>query len=187
MFSHFFLAAMVAAVQGTGVITPLDSTANSHQASKAPGQVIRHGKLVYSEITIAATPEKVWSILTHFEDYPNWNPFIKTISGTPVVGGNISAQIQPPNGKAMQFTPRVLQFTENKELRWIGKVMVPFAFDGEHTFSITDNGNGTVTFKQYEHFRGVLVPFFKKMLEVDTKAGFEMMNGKLKELAEQTR
>ncbi len=187
MFSHFFLAAMVAAMQGTGVTATIDADANGQQASNAPGQVIKHGKLIYSEVTITATPERVWSILTRFEDYANWNPFIKAISGTPVVGGNISAQIQPPNGKAMQFTPRVLQFTENKELRWIGKVMVPFVFDGEHTFSIIDNGNGTVTFKQYEHFRGILVPFFKKMLEVDTKAGFEMMNAKLKELAEQTK
>jgi hypothetical protein len=40
------------------------------------------------------------------------------------------------------------------------------------------------TFKQSEIFKGILVPFFKKMIENNTKKGFEAMNQKLKELAE---
>ncbi len=31
----------------------------------------------------------------------------------------------------------------------------------------------------------MLVPLFKKLLDINTKAGFEAMNTKLKELAEQ--
>jgi hypothetical protein len=47
------------------------------------------------------------------------------------------------------------------------------------------NGDGTTTFKQSENFKGILVPFFKKSLDNNTKKGFEEMNRKLKELAEQ--
>ena len=38
-------------------------------------------KEIKTEILINAAPEKVWSILTNFEKYPDWNPFIKSING----------------------------------------------------------------------------------------------------------
>jgi hypothetical protein len=38
---------------------------------------------------------------------------------------------------------------------------------------------------QSENFIGLLVPVFKKQLNDSTRPGFELMNKKLKELAEQ--
>ncbi len=153
--------------------------------NQANGQVITNGKMVYTEITIKATPEKVWNVFTDFEAYPSWNPFIKAFKGNPVVGGNIEALLQLPNAKPMTFKPRVLQYEQqNKELRWIGKLFVSRIFDGEHTFKLIDNGDGTTTFMQYEHFRGILIPFMAKMLDVDTRNGFQLMNEKLKERVE---
>ncbi len=150
----------------------------------APGEVIKKGKLVYSEININASAEKVWSVLTNFQDYPTWNPFIRSISGPLVKGGHLTAFLQPEGEKGMTFKPLVLQCMPQKELRWIGKLGISHIFDGEHTFNITENGNGTVTFRQYEHFRGILIPFFKKMLDKGTLQGFNNMNEKLKERAE---
>lgn len=82
------------------------------------------------------------------------------------------------------FRPGVLQYKPLKELRWIGKLKVSHLFDGEHTFKLLDNGDGSVTFIQYERFRGLLISFFKKMLDKDTKEGFEAMNKKLREFAQ---
>ncbi len=31
---------------------------------------------IRAEITIQAEPQRVWEILTRFEEYPAWNPFI---------------------------------------------------------------------------------------------------------------
>lgn len=139
---------------------------------------------IKTEITITATPEKVWEILTNFNEYPNWNPFIKSIKGQAVVGKKIIARIEPPEAKEMTFKPKILTFVENKELSWLGHLLFPGLFDGKHKFELIDNGNGTTTFKQSEIFRGVLVPFFKKKLKNNTKNGFIEMNEKLKELAE---
>lgn len=75
-------------------------------------------------------------------------------------------------------------FEKEKEFRWIGKFLVPRLFDGEHVFLIKNNGDGTSTFVQYEKFRGILVPFLKKMLDENTKLGFEEMNQALKERCE---
>jgi len=142
-------------------------------------------KEIKSEILINAMPEKVWSILTDFDKYPNWNPFIKSITGNVLVGNKITARLEPPGAKGMTFKPKVLVFETNKELRWIGHLLFPGLFDGEHKFELIYNGNGTTTFKQVEKFRGILVPLFKKMLDVNTFNGFNLMNKKLKELAEQ--
>jgi hypothetical protein len=58
-------------------------------------------KEIKTEILINATPEKVWLILTSFINYPNWNPFIKTIQGEVKIGNKIKVKIQPPNSKVM--------------------------------------------------------------------------------------
>lgn len=142
-------------------------------------------KEIKTEILINATPEKVWSILTNFEQYSNWNPFIKSIKGNVSVGNKITARIEPPESKGMTFQPKILTFKTNKELKWLGHVLFPGLFDGEHKFELIDNENGTTTFIQSEKFNGILVPLFKKMLDVNTVKGFNEMNTKLKELAEQ--
>ncbi len=151
-----------------------------NKQNEAKGQIITSGKLIYSEITIQATPDKVWAVLTDFNSYPLWNPFIKSFIGTPVVGQQIEAKICPPGAKGMTFRPTILQYNKHKELRWIGKLFISHLFDGEHTFMLTDNGDGTTTLMQYERFRGILLPFFGNMLDVNTIDGFKQMNAALK-------
>jgi hypothetical protein len=141
-------------------------------------------KEIKSQIIINASPEKVWAVLVDFENYPNWNTFIRSISGEVKVGNIIKAHIQPPEGKGMTFKPKVLVYNTNEELRWIGHLLFPGLFDGEHVFELMDNGNGTTIFIQRENFRGILVPFFKTMLEVNTKNGFDLMNKELKKRVE---
>ena len=140
-------------------------------------------KELKTEILINASPEKVWSILTNFKEYPQWNPFIKSITGEVSLGKKFKAVIGFP-GEGMTFKPKVLAFKKNKEFRWKGHLFISGLFDGEHKFELVDNGNGTTTFKQSEKFGGILIPFFKKMLNTDTLNGFNAMNMKLKELAE---
>lgn len=141
-------------------------------------------KEIKTEILIHATPDKVWKILTDFDNYPTWNPFIKSIKGTAKVGNKITARMEPPGAKGMTFKPKVLVFEINKEFKWIGHLLIPGLFDGQHKFELIDNGNGTTTFRQSEKFGGILIPLFKKMIDNNTLQGFNEMNSKLKELAE---
>ena len=136
-------------------------------------------KEIKTSIQINATPDVIWSILTDFERYNDWNPFLKNIQGDVQVGNRIKVE-----AGGMKFKPKILVFDENKELRWIGKFLFKGLFDGEHRFLIEDNGNGTSTFQHEESFKGVLVGLFAKKLDTDTKEGFEAMNQQLKLLAE---
>jgi hypothetical protein len=137
-----------------------------------------------TEILINASPGKVWSVLTDFEKYPEWNPFIKFVKGNPIAGEKISVRLEPPDEKGMTISPKVLKVDYNREFRWKGQLFIPGLFDGEHIFELKDNVNGTTTFIHRENFSGILIGFFKKMLEGNTKKGFEMMKEKLKEISE---
>ncbi len=58
-------------------------------------------KEIKTEITITTTPEKAWAILTSFNDYSNWNPFIKSIKGTVEKGKKIT--VLEPNKEFKLF------------------------------------------------------------------------------------
>jgi uncharacterized protein YndB with AHSA1/START domain len=64
-------------------------------------------KELYSEIEIAACAERVWRILTDFASYPQWNPFIRHISGEPTAGERLEVRLEPPGGMGMTLRPTV--------------------------------------------------------------------------------
>lgn len=134
---------------------------------------------IETSIVIHSNPDKVWAVLTDFENYREWNPFVKSIVGSGVPGEKLKVEIED-----MKFSPVVLIFDENKEFRWKGKLIFKGLFDGEHYFKLIDNGDGTTTFIHGENFSGVLVYPFKNKLLTQTKAGFESMNENLKKEVE---
>ena len=69
-------------------------------------------------------------------------------------------------------------------LRWLGRLLVPGLFDGEHSFTIRPLAEDRVRFVQREEFKGLLVPLFARSLDANTRRGFEQMNAALKERAE---
>jgi hypothetical protein len=141
-------------------------------------------KELHSEIEIGAPAERVWRLLTDFASYPEWNPFIRSISGQPTTGERLEVRIEPPGGRGMTFKPKVLNAEDNRELRWLGHLLVPGLFDGEHSFAIQMLDEHRVRFVQREAFRGLLVPLFARSLDNNTQRGFEQMNRALKERAE---
>jgi hypothetical protein len=141
-------------------------------------------KEIHTEIEINAPAEKVWRVLTDFAAYPEWNPFVRRLDGEVSVGARLQVYIQSAGGKGMSFRPTVLDAEPNKELRWLGHLWFPGIFDGEHSFVIEPLGDGRVRFVQRERFKGLLVPFLSKMLDRDTRRGFEEMNRALKLRAE---
>jgi hypothetical protein len=141
-------------------------------------------KELHTEIDIHAPPERVWELLTDFGSYPQWNPFIRNISGQPILGERLEVRLEPPGGRSMTFKPKVLNADPNRELRWLGHLLVPGLFDGEHSFTIQPLGENRVRFVQREAFKGLLVPLFARSLETNTQRGFEQMNRVLKERAE---
>ncbi|MCC5928891.1 MAG: SRPBCC domain-containing protein [Cyclobacteriaceae bacterium] len=141
-------------------------------------------KEIKTQIQINASPEKVWGVLTDFENQGKWNPFVRSITGDVKKGNNIKVVLGPQGSKPMKFKPTVLAFDKNREIRWLGHLLIPGIFDGEHVFQLLENVDGSTTFIHSEKFKGILVGLMAKKLDSEIKAGFEDMNKALKEQVE---
>ena len=58
-------------------------------------------KELHSEIEIAASAQRVWDILTDFSSYPQWNPFIRRISGEAKIGERLDVHLEPPESRGV--------------------------------------------------------------------------------------
>jgi hypothetical protein len=133
-----------------------------------------------TEIEIQASPDRVWETLTDFAAYPDWNPFIVQATGQPVPGSRLELQMRLPGRRPTAFRPEVLEATPARRLRWLGHLLVPGLFDGEHSFAIDPAGPGRVRLIQQEEFRGLLAPLLLAFISKPTQEGFHQMNQALK-------
>jgi hypothetical protein len=141
-------------------------------------------KKIVTEIEINALPSKVWQVLTDFEKYPTWNPFIKKISGIPARNEKLEVHMPDPRGGTMIFTPTVLVAEKDRELRWLGRSEGD-VFNGEHHFLIEPiENNNKVHFTQSEKFTGSMVASLEEWLDSAVKQNFKDMNRALKQRAE---
>ncbi|MDN3669173.1 SRPBCC domain-containing protein [Echinicola jeungdonensis] len=134
---------------------------------------------IYTQIHIEAKPKLVWAILMDFDNYPQWNPFIKSLTGKIQIGKTIKVNLS-----GMNFMPKIIALEKNKEFQWLGNLGFKGLFDGEHRFELLENPDGSTTFVHSEKFKGILVPILKKKLLKETKPGFEAMNLSLKNRVE---
>jgi hypothetical protein len=134
---------------------------------------------IEKSIEIDASPTIVWSVLSDTDGYPDWNPFMTKLAGDFTVGATLEVRIEPPNARPMTFKPTVLAVEPERELRWLGKFILPGLVDGEHSLRIEALPEGRSRFIQTETFSGVLVRPLRSMLG-KTELGFEQMNAALK-------
>jgi hypothetical protein len=140
---------------------------------------------IQTEISIRATPEKVWGILTDFSSMPSWNPFIRAISGSATTGNRLSVTLSPPGQSAVTVKPTVLVAEPNRELRWLGTILNRWIFAGEHYFLLQRTSDGATWLTHGERFSGLLAPLVMRgRLLSATKEGFAAMNEALKRQSE---
>ncbi|RQW79481.1 MAG: SRPBCC domain-containing protein [Methanothrix sp.] len=141
-------------------------------------------RTLQAEIVINAPATNVWKVLIDFEAYPQWNPFIRQVTGKAEPGEKLTIQMHLGN-RMMTINPTVLSEQPQRELRWLGHFFIPGLFDGEHSFVIEPLGERKVRFIQSEEFSGLIIPFSKTLLN-ETEQNFNEMNMALKERAEHT-
>lgn len=131
---------------------------------------------VVTEVAIDAPPTAVWAALADPEGHAGWNPFLVAMRGELVEGARLANTMRPAGGGEMTFRPTVLKVVPGRELRWLGRLVLPRIFDGEHYFLLREHEGGT-RLVHGETFRGVALWF----LDVTRfRADFEAMNAALK-------
>jgi hypothetical protein len=112
---------------------------------------------IHTHIEIKASPERIWEILTSFEQYPDWNPFIQKISGELEMGGRLEVYMKNQD-RLQKFTPLIQKLEDNKQLEWLGQIPLGL-FKGRHFFELEKVDAGTTRFIQGEKFSGLLSKF----------------------------
>jgi len=140
-------------------------------------------KTIETQVDIRSDAQTVWNILTDFSTYGTWNPFIPQICGEARPGGRLKVRMQPPGGRETCFRPRILRCRPLRELSWVGRMMLPGLLDGTHTFRISPTGAGVRLYHE-ERLSGIASPLFSEPEVSAIRAGFELMNERLRSRAE---
>ena len=152
---------------------------------------------IETSIEISASPDKVYSILTDFDKYSDWNPFIieskkdtiELIANKTVLTNKMLPNPESPNN-TITFKPTVTIVNKDDEFEWLGTLLCRGCMDGRHNFKIesTDDNKTKVTLYQSEKFAGCLIIScfccLNALLINDAKRNFTAMNEAIKKRAE---
>lgn len=137
--------------------------------------------VINTEIEINATSAKVWHALTDFPAYPDWNPSIRSVKGIPARGEKLRVVYQPEGSLVkLKFTVELVACEPEKEFRWVGRLLFPALFAGDHYLILETTGPNRTRLIHGEEFSGLLKPvvwFLLSKLNIDA---FNAMNAALK-------
>jgi hypothetical protein len=131
---------------------------------------------VITNIEIDAKPEHVWKVLSNFDHYQYWNPFIT--QATLTNKDQLSITTHVPNNDPMSFNPQIIACQENIELRWVGTFNSADFLKAEHYFILQETPTGT-KLVQGEIFSGTLTESMDEKKQDEIKSGFMLMNDAL--------
>jgi uncharacterized protein YndB with AHSA1/START domain len=109
-------------------------------------------------IEIAAPPETVWDVLTRFDDWPQWNPQVKSMSfeGPLAAGSEFRWRAGP--GTIVSTLERV---DPPRFVRWRGRTMSIRAI---HEWRLEPRNSGTFV-ETEETYSGVVARLFRRQLQ----------------------
>ena len=131
-------------------------------------------------ITINASPETIWKLITDAGGYPVWDLSMDHIEGKLALGETVKFFTKL---SARAFPVKVTAFEPKKRMVLTGGMPLGL-FKSERTHSLTANQDGSTTFHTEEVFSGLLLPLFGKNIP-DLTENFKAFTAALKKRAEQ--
>jgi len=110
------------------------------------------------QIDVAAPPQVVWEVLTHFEQWPQWNPDVKSMSyaGPLAPGSEFRWKAGPGT-----IVSTLEQVDPPRRVSWRGRTM---SIKALHEWQLEPRGDGT-SVETEESFSGALARIFRGMLQ----------------------
>ncbi|MGH3072197.1 MAG: GNAT family N-acetyltransferase [Gaiellaceae bacterium] len=144
----------------------------------------RPATTMHDEMIVNAPRPLVWKLLTEFEGYDNWNPYITEADGSARKGTEIDLRIEPHGESAANVECDVVTVKHLRKLYWRCRDhSMPGLLDREHVFRLlpVDPDGEQVRLVYDGRWEGVLVPFTELG---NRKAGYLRMLSALKQHAE---
>ena len=133
-------------------------------------------------ISINASPDRIWSLLTNADDFPRWNTTVTSLRG-PIAKGT-KLELRVPLAPNRTFKPKVTELDAAAHRMVWSDGAAPM-FKGVRTYTLTPRADGTTEFAMVEVFRGIMLPMIKRSLP-DFGPAFETYAADLKREAEKT-
>lgn len=137
-------------------------------------------------IRINAPRSEVWDTLADFSGYGEWNPLLPRMQGALSPGSRIRLGIKMPFLPTVGVAATVQSVEHGRSFHWIGIVLSPKIFQGEHHFKLVSDSAGGTIFEQGEYYSG-LFSFMAVLAMPMLRRGFERMNESLKLRVENRR
>ncbi len=125
-------------------------------------------------IEIKADAPIVWALLTNASDYPRWNSTVISIEGDIASGGQI--RLKSTLDPKRTFKLRIKTFEPERKMAWGDG-------QGNRVYTLTDRGNGMLSFYMHEKIGGLMFPLYAKYIPPFDQS-FEQFAADLKREAE---
>ena len=125
-----------------------------------------------AEIDIAAPPQAVWDVLTRFDNWPNWNPDVKSMAFEGPLAPGSTFRWKAGPGTILTTLDRV---EPPRYISWHGKTLT---IDAYHEWWLEPRDGGTHV-RTEETFSGLLAKILRgqlqKTLDKSFQAGVECL------------
>ena len=140
---------------------------------------------VQASIDVAATPDRVWDVITSFREYDEWNPVITRMRATLTVGAPVSFVLSIA-GRKLKIRAQVLVVQHGRELCWFGPRgrVLGAIFRGEHYLRVEPAGTKASRLVHGERFSGFSLPLLWEKVRRECEPAYAEMNRALKARAE---
>jgi hypothetical protein len=138
-------------------------------------------KFYEASATIAAPPEKIWSIITDGANIASWDSGVIGIEGRIAPGEKIKVTSAANPKRA--FPVKVVGFEPPRQMAWKGGMPLGL-FTGMRTYTLTPGPGGT-RFDMREEYTGPMTPLIWKSIP-DLNPSFQQYVAGLKAKAEGT-
>lgn len=132
-----------------------------------------------ASISINASPEKIWKILSDASGYPAWDLSMDHIDGRLALGETVTFFTKL---SAQAFPVKVTAFEPGKKMVLTGGLPLGL-FKSERTHKLIPSKDGGTDFHTEEIFSGFLLPLFGRNIP-DLTSNFESFVSALKSQAE---
>ena len=120
---------------------------------------------VSTEVELPAAPAKVWSVLTDFDSYPSWHPWLR-ISGDPGPANQVTCSFDPKmEGKPFRLDAQIEEWDRPFRFAWTWGV--DWVFKVREQFVLHKVSSGTRVEHSF-HCRGIaaaLGPLLRRRIE----------------------
>jgi len=139
-------------------------------------------KEIKGSVMINVPAEKVWSTLTDFASYKDWNPFLTQMSGELKEGNLFDVVVAIPDRQDTKFKTKILKSEAGRELLTKGAIKKGL-LTSEHSFLIETIEDSKCVFSQKVVFTGIMSLFIGKTAKA-AQVNLNKMNEELKKRCE---